>query len=353
MATRSSPPPRTRILGRGRSTKSDVAPWLHPVARNHSARPTAPRDRRRRGLDGRAPLRGRPDHRRQGAQARGVPAPDRRRAGPARDAAHRAAAARDRRALLRADRRGDGDHGPVGQVAARARAGLARRGRPGAAALLRRGPRRARRRRRGPGAHDRARPPAPAHVRPLRELPQAAALQQPRDGRAVSRSARCSCSRRRSSPSSARPRPPRAARAAAGAAAPARRRRRRAAGRHDARWPPRPSPASPPRRSSPRAPPRSSTSPARTAARPARRRSPPSPRRRRRPRPPRARRSPSPCAPRPQPAAEAGRKQGASKQAAGRPSERRRAGAQGRRRRRCPRARTPARRPTPSSTTAT
>ena len=35
------------------------------------------------------------------------------------------------------------------------------------------------------------------------QLPQAAALQQPRDGRAVSRSARCSCSRRRSSPSSA------------------------------------------------------------------------------------------------------------------------------------------------------
>ena len=46
-------------------------------------------------------------------QARGVPRADRRRPGPARDAAHRAAAARDRRALLRADRRGDGDDDPV------------------------------------------------------------------------------------------------------------------------------------------------------------------------------------------------------------------------------------------------
>ena len=171
---------------RGRA-RDQRAPVAVPDRAQPLAQPPAPRDRRRRGLDGRAPLRGRPDDRRQGAQARGVPAPDRRRAGSSRDAAHRAAAARDRRALLRADRRGDGDHGPVGQVAARARAGLARRGRPGAAALLRRGPRRARRRRRGPGAHDRARPPAPAHMRPLHELPQAAALQQPRDGRPVSR----------------------------------------------------------------------------------------------------------------------------------------------------------------------
>ena len=57
--------------------------------------------------------------------------------GSARDAAHRAAAARDGRALLRADRRGDGDHGPERQVAAGARARLAGRGRRVAAALLR------------------------------------------------------------------------------------------------------------------------------------------------------------------------------------------------------------------------
>ena len=74
----------------------------------------------------------------------------RRRPGPAGDAAHRAAAARDRRALLRADRRGDGDDGPVGQVAARARPRVAGRGRRGAPADLRGGPRRARRGRRGP-----------------------------------------------------------------------------------------------------------------------------------------------------------------------------------------------------------
>ena len=118
------------------------------------AEPPAPRAGGRRGLDGRAPLRGRADDRRQGAQARGVPAADRRRAGPAGDAAHRAAAARDRRAVLRADRRGDGDHRAVGEVAARARAGVARRGRRGAAAVLRRGARRARRGGRGPDAHD-------------------------------------------------------------------------------------------------------------------------------------------------------------------------------------------------------
>ena len=42
---------------------------------------------------------------------------------------------------LRADRRGDGDHRPVGQVAARARPRVARRGGRGAAAHVRGGPR--------------------------------------------------------------------------------------------------------------------------------------------------------------------------------------------------------------------
>ena len=82
------------------------------------------------------------------------------------------------RICTQTDRRGDGDHGPVGEVAARPRAGVARRGRRGAAALLRGGPRRARRGRRGADADDRARAPAPAHLRALRDLPQAAAPDQ-------------------------------------------------------------------------------------------------------------------------------------------------------------------------------
>ena len=85
----------------------------------------------------------------------------------ARDAAHRAAAARDRRALLRADRARDGDDRAVGQVAARARAHLARRGRRGAQAELRRGPPRARRSRRGPRQAEPARAPPRARLRAL------------------------------------------------------------------------------------------------------------------------------------------------------------------------------------------
>src|SRR3954451_23101811 len=139
------------------------------------AEPPAPRAGDRRRLDGRAPLRARHDDGRQGAQARGVPPAHGGRPGAAGDPADRAAPARDRRAVLRADRRGDGDHGPVDQVAARARARVARRGGRGAAAHLRGGPRGARRGRRGPEAHDRAGPPPPAHVRALRRLPQVAA----------------------------------------------------------------------------------------------------------------------------------------------------------------------------------
>ncbi len=81
----------------------------------------------------------------------------------ARDAAHGALAARDRRALIRTDRRGDGDDRAVGEVAARARAHLARRGRRGAQAELRRGAARARRG--GRGARGKPSAPARRHVR--------------------------------------------------------------------------------------------------------------------------------------------------------------------------------------------
>ena len=165
---------------------------------------------------------------------RGVPAAHRRRAGAARDAAHRAAAARDRCALLRADRRGDGDHGAVGQVAARARPRVAGRGRRGPAADVRGGPRRARRGRRGPRAHQRPGPAPPAHVRALRAVPQAAAPDQQGAGRDPARSRRCCCSRRRCSPTcgttaagGGRHAPPPARRPPAPAGAAARRRARR------------------------------------------------------------------------------------------------------------------------------
>ena len=148
----------------GRRARDQRAALAVPDRPQPLAEPPAPRAGGRHGLDGHPPVRGRPHHRGQGPQARGVPAPDRRRPGPAGDAAHRTAAARDRRALLRPDLRGDGDHGPVGEVAARARPRLPGRGRRGAAALLRRGAARARRGRRGPHPHERPRAPSPAHV---------------------------------------------------------------------------------------------------------------------------------------------------------------------------------------------
>ena len=119
----------------------NVRPWLYRIARNRSLNHL--RRAQAVGMDSMDVhlSEGGADDRRQGPQARGVPAADRRRAGSAGDAEDRAAAARDRRALLRADRRGDGDHGAVGEVAARARARVARRGRRGAAALLRGGAR--------------------------------------------------------------------------------------------------------------------------------------------------------------------------------------------------------------------
>ena len=159
----------------------NVRPVALPDRAQPLAQPPAQGAGDRRRLDGRPPLRARPDDRRQGAQARGVPAADVGRPGPAGDPAHRAAAARDRRALLRADRRGDGDDGPVGQVAARARA-------------RRRSPRRPRRgcspatrcatsSARSPRACAARPPPVRRHLRTLRPLPglpQAAAPDQPR-----------------------------------------------------------------------------------------------------------------------------------------------------------------------------
>ena len=106
--------------------------------------PPAPAAGYRAGLDGRLRARRWSDHRRHRSQPRGVPPDRRRRPGAARDPAHRAAPARDRRSLLRPDRRGDGHDGAERQVAARPRAGGARGGSRGAAAHLRRGAPRAR-----------------------------------------------------------------------------------------------------------------------------------------------------------------------------------------------------------------
>ena len=119
--------------------------------------PPAPPGPRGPGLDGRDGRRERRHDRRPGPEARGLPRAGRRRPGPARDPAHRAAAARDRRPLLRGDRRDDGHDDPGGQVAAGAGADVARRGDPVAPADLRRGPARARRGRRGPAQGLRAR----------------------------------------------------------------------------------------------------------------------------------------------------------------------------------------------------
>ena len=156
----------------------NVRPWLYRIARNRSLNHL--RRAQAIGVDSMDVhlVRARHHDRRQGAQARGVPPAHGGRPGAARDPAHGAAPARDRRPLLRADRRGDGDDGPVDQVAARARARVARRGGRGAPAHLRRGPRGARRGRRGPEAHDRAGPPPPARLRPLRRVPQVAARDQ-------------------------------------------------------------------------------------------------------------------------------------------------------------------------------
>ena len=239
------------------------------------AQPPAPRIGDRRGLDGRPLCRQRPVHRRARLAPRELPPAARRRQGAARDPAHRSAAARDRRALLRADRRRDGDDRAVGQVAARARAHLAGRGRRGTAAELRRSPRSARRGRRGPD-QARARPHAgtcagASAAARSRSSSRTTTTRSPRS----SPSGRCCWPRSCCSPSSARPPPP-AMSAPAPEPAPPREpppeprrapeeRAQPAASSPPARAPspPRPSPGSPPRRSSPRArsPPNTSVPP--------------------------------------------------------------------------------------------
>ena len=134
--------------------------------------PSAPRLGHRRGHDGHPLLRPRREHGGQGPRARGIPPPRRRHPRAARDAEDRPGPARDGRPVLRADRRGHGDHGLERQVPARARAGVAGRGGRGAPALLRRGPDRARRGRRGPeAASGPPRAPPPASVQALLGLP--------------------------------------------------------------------------------------------------------------------------------------------------------------------------------------
>ena len=149
--------------------------------------------------------------------------------------------------------------------------------------------------------HDRARAPAPAHLRALRDVPQAAAGEQQGARRRVPGRAAAAAQEDAARPlrhdrrrAAAAPRPPRAA--APPPRAPAAPRCRPAR----ARWPPRPPPGSPPPRSSPPARSRSSTSP--STARRAPRPSPPAAPAPAAPHP----RSPPrrwPCARRPQPVA--------------------------------------------------
>ncbi len=120
-----------------------------------------------------------------------------------RDPALGAAAARDGRALLRGNRRRDGHHRALGQVAAGASADLPRRGEPGAPADLRRGPARALRSRRGPAQGLRPGATPRSRVRRMRRLPLPGPLQREGAGGAVPRPARWSPSKASSSPSSA------------------------------------------------------------------------------------------------------------------------------------------------------
>src|SRR5438067_7059213 len=129
---------RRRLQRRARRRARDQrAAVAVPHRAQPLAEPPAPRHRSRRRLDGRALRRSRPLYERSRDPPRELPRAALRRPQAARDAAHRAAAARDRRALLRADRAGDGHNRPFGQVVARAGAHLARRGRRGAQAQLR------------------------------------------------------------------------------------------------------------------------------------------------------------------------------------------------------------------------
>ena len=249
---------------RGRRAADQRAAVALPDRAQPLAQPPAQGAGHRRRLDGRPPLRARPDDRRQGAQARGVPAAD----GDVGDLPETQRTALLLREIdaLSYEQIAEAMETTVPSVKSllvRARVGAGRGGR-GAAAHLRGGARGARRGRRGPAPHVAAGAPPPAHLRALPALPQAAAPDEPRAGRGASRSGRCCCSRRRCSRTSARRRRPAAARPRRPPAARAPRRpgppRRRARRPARARWPPRPWPASRRRRSSPPAPSRSSTS---------------------------------------------------------------------------------------------
>ena len=170
----------------------NARPWLYRIARNrclnHLRRPQPT------GQDSMDVFErdGGRHHGRHRPPARGVP-PDRgRRADLPGDPAHRAPAPRDRRAVLRPDRRGDGHHGAEREVAPRARARVARRGRRGAPAHLRGGPARARRGGRGARRTSAPRPPPPQDLRALPHLPRRAAQRPPRRSPPSTRSARSS-----------------------------------------------------------------------------------------------------------------------------------------------------------------
>ena len=149
-----------------RDLRRRAADQRSPVALPDRAQPLpeppAPPGADRSGLDGRLRARRRSVHGRHRAPARGVPQHRRRRAGAARDPAHGPAAAGDRRALLRPDRRGDGHHGAEHQVAPRARARVPGRGCGSPDAHLRGGAARARRGGRGPDQEHGAGAPPPA-----------------------------------------------------------------------------------------------------------------------------------------------------------------------------------------------
>ena len=142
--------------------------------------PPSPPGSRGPGLDGRDGRRGRRDDRRPGPEARGLPRPGRRRRRPSRDSAHRPAAARDGRPLIRGHRDDDGHDGAGGQVAARPRPDVARRGDPLAPADLRRGPARARRGRRGAAQGVGPGPPPRQALRDVRRTSAASCARTPR-----------------------------------------------------------------------------------------------------------------------------------------------------------------------------
>ena len=197
---------------RGRRAADQRAPVAVPDRPQPLAQPPAqgPGDRRR--LDGRPPLRARPDDGRQGAQARGVPpADERRRQTCRRRSAPRCSCARStrsptsrspRRWRRRSRRSSRCSCAPASRSPRRPRRGCSRATR--CARSSARSPRACAARRRRSAATcapaSAASASASSCARPTARWPR------------CSRSGRCSCSRRRCSRTSARPRPARAAR---------------------------------------------------------------------------------------------------------------------------------------------